>query len=82
MDDILVLQCEAGLAAFHIPDLDGIIARCRCEDVLRRRVEEDLSDLSGVAGELADWGDIGWFFGVAVETEVFWDLPDEDLSIV
>ena len=82
LDDILVLQCEVGLAAFHIPDLDGVVARRGRKDVLGCRVEEDLSDLPGVTSELADWGHSGWVFGGAVKAEAFWNLPNEDLAVV
>lgn len=70
------------LAGSNVPDLDGKVARGRSEDVFGGRVEQDLSDLFVVAGELGDRGDIGGLLGIGEEGEVLGNLPDHDLAIV
>ena len=35
-----------GFTTFNVPELDSIVARCRCEDIFCRGIEEDLSNLS------------------------------------
>jgi len=77
-----MLQRQSRVSGANIPNLDCIVARCRCKDILRSGVEEDLPDLSRMARQLADWSDVFWLFRVGVEGEALWNLPDEDLSVV
>lgn len=82
LDNVGMLHRQRGLASANIPQLDGQVAGSRGQDVLRCRVEEHLSNLSRVAGELGDGVDIGGFFGVGEEGEVLGDFPDHDLAII
>ena len=41
-----MFQCQGGLTRGHVPELDGEVARRRCQYILSGGVEEDLSNLS------------------------------------
>lgn len=82
LHDVGVLEGQVGVSSSDIPELDSIVAGGGSEDVLRGGIEQDLSNLACVPGELADRGDILWLLGVGVQREALWDLPYEDLPIV
>ena len=82
LHDIAMLQGEWGVSGLDIPDLDGIVARSGCQYVPCSWVEENLPDLSGVSGKLAQRGNIWHFLSISIEAKALWNLPDENLSVV
>jgi hypothetical protein len=82
LHDVAVLERQARFGGLDVPDLDGVVARRRGEDVGCGGGEEDLSYFAAVAREFGYGCYVGGLVGVGVQGEVGGDAPDEDFAVV
>jgi hypothetical protein len=98
LDDIVVLESELGLASFNVPELHRVVTRGTGENALGSGVEQDVADFPAGALAACCAGnqtslphmpaqscygrDVGGLLAITLQSEVLWDLPNEDLRFV